>query len=55
MFVPSNAIPSGLMPTAYVPSVAPLGDSSVTLLLPELTTHMFAPSNAIPCGLMPTA
>src|SRR5580700_6490362 len=54
MFVPSNAIPPGSMPTAKVPSFAPVGDSSVTPLLSESTTHMFVPSNAIPVGPMPT-
>jgi hypothetical protein len=31
---PSNAIPCGRLPTAKVPSVAPVGDSLVTLLPP---------------------
>jgi hypothetical protein len=31
MFAPSNAIACGLLPTAKVPSVAPLGPSSVTV------------------------
>jgi hypothetical protein len=47
MFVPSNAIPTGLVPTVNVPSVAPAGDSSTTSL-PALMTHRFVPSNAIP-------
>ena len=34
MFVPSNAIPNGSLPTPKVPSVAPVGDSSVTVLVP---------------------
>src|SRR5580658_1586471 len=55
MFVPSNAIAFGSLPTAKVPRVVPVGDSLVTLLLTELTTHIFVPSNAIPCGLTPTS
>jgi hypothetical protein len=33
MFVPSNAIPAGLLPTVYVPSVAPVGDCAVARTL----------------------
>jgi hypothetical protein len=53
--VPSNAIPLGALPTAKVPSVAPAGDSSVTVLSSWLVTHMFAPSKAIQIGEVPTA
>jgi hypothetical protein len=55
MFVPSNAISRGEVPTAKVPSVAPAGDSSVTVSLRVSVTHMFAPSNAIPHGPVPAA
>ena len=54
MWMPSNAIPAGSLPTARALSVAPFGDSSVTVLLPSLVTHMCVPSNAIPCGSVPT-
>src|SRR5262249_46458310 len=48
MLVPSNAIPSGAVTTANVPSLAPLGDSLVTALPSSSVIHMLVPSNAIP-------
>ena len=54
MFVPSNAIKPGPVPTGNVPSATPAGDSSVTVLSLKLVTHMFVPSNAIPWGPAPT-
>ena len=39
MCMPSNAILHGWRPTGKVPSVAPVSDSSVTLLLLTLATH----------------
>src|SRR5262249_52505280 len=51
MFVPSNAIAPGSVPTGKGPasSRAPAVDSSMSLP-PKLTTHRLVPSNAIALG-----
>src|SRR5258708_3699125 len=56
MLAPSKATPMGWVPTAKVPSVAPLlARSLVTLLLPSFATQMLAPSKATNPGHAPTA
>src|SRR5260370_1054057 len=56
MLAPSKATPMGWVPTAKVPSVAPLLASSlVTLLLLSFAAQMLAPSKATPKGKIPTA
>ena len=42
-----TTMPLGPLPSK-MPSVAPVGDSSVTVSAPALVTHMFVPSNAMP-------
>src|SRR6266581_3528538 len=55
MWAPSNATPSGQVPTANVPRLAPsLARSLVTLSLPKFVTHTLAPSQATPSGKVPT-
>ena len=54
MWVPSNAIPTGVSPTGKVPAVEPSALSSVTVFDLLLVTHMWVPSNAIPAGVSPT-
>jgi hypothetical protein len=53
MFAPSNAIAYGPLPAMYVPTVAPLGETTVTVFAPLSATHMLVPSNAIEVGLVP--
>src|SRR5690242_4379381 len=55
MFVPSNRIPVGALPTAYVPSIAPsLGRILLTVLSPRFEIQMFVPSKAATHGPFPT-
>src|ERR1035438_6447973 len=55
MLVPSKATPRGALPTAYVPSTAPVPASNlVTVLSPSFTTQIFVPSKATPIGELPT-
>ena len=49
------AMPDGPVPTAKVPSTAPLGLNFVTVLLPPFTTHTLPEASmAMPDGLVPT-
>src|ERR1035438_8983080 len=51
ILVPSKATPSGLLPTVYVPTTAPvLASNLVTLPLPPVVTQMLVPSKATPYG-----
>src|SRR5580692_7319983 len=56
MLAPSNATPTGLVPTVKVPSMEPsLARSLVTVPPSKLGTHMLVPSKATSEGLDPTA
>ena len=57
MLVPSKAMVLGVLDAlaGNVPSVAPDGESLVTVLSPVLRIHMSVPSNAIAPGPLPTA
>src|SRR5208283_1285222 len=55
MLLPSKATPLGLLPTEYVPTIAPLlANSLVTLLLPSFVTQILLPSKATQTGLVAT-